>query len=261
MTVSHDCEHCELTGCVLLLLVASLKCYWYNDSVKCYLKHFPASLPVCRWTPNKHQLHSKSYQVLKKTDQKEVAYTESESDHTFSHFHSLDKVFFASNKKCINLLIKTSHRSPQAINTGSQFFVIILRLCLQLTSWSWFTWANLKLVPLPPCQHRGHDRQFKLIQARTQYRSSSFLLRTIKDWNCLPKEVVEAATLVSRASSLQTLQLSIPNPPHPQPNPNSPQTDSEHTNRALGWSPHHVSRRQNDQQFDHGPSTWRRRVL
>ena len=25
--VSHDCEHCELTGCVLLLLAASLKCY------------------------------------------------------------------------------------------------------------------------------------------------------------------------------------------------------------------------------------------
>ena len=62
-----------------------------------------------------------------------------------------------------------------------------------------------KLAPLPSRQRRGHDRQFKLIPARTQYGSTSFLPRTTKDWRCLPKEVVEAITLdtfVSRASFL-----------------------------------------------------------
>ena len=37
-----------------------------------------------------------------------------------------------------------------------------------------------KLAPLPSRQRRGHNRQFKLIPARTQYRSTSFLPRTTK---------------------------------------------------------------------------------
>ena len=60
-----------------------------------------------------------------------------------------------------------------------------------------------QLAPLPSRQRRGHDRQFRFIPV--QYRSTSFLPKTIKDWNCLPKELVEATkldTFVSRASSL-----------------------------------------------------------
>ena len=60
-----------------------------------------------------------------------------------------------------------------------------------------------KLVPLPPRQRRGHSKQFSLITCRTQYRSSAFLPKTVKDWNSLPANVVEANTVdtfVSRAS-------------------------------------------------------------
>ena len=35
--------------------------------------------------------------------------------------------------------------------------------------------------------------------------------------------------------------------------------DSEHRSRALGRTPYHVSRCHNEQQFDRGPSMWRRR--
>ena len=60
-----------------------------------------------------------------------------------------------------------------------------------------------KLVPLPPCQRCTHCQQLSLITTRTQYRSGSFLPRTIRDWNSLPKDAVEATTVdifVSRAS-------------------------------------------------------------
>ena len=64
---------------------------------------------------------------------------------------------------------------------------------------------NIKgqLHPLPPRQRRGHDQQFVLPQCRTQYHQNSFLPRTIKQWNQLPQEVIEANTIdtfVSRAS-------------------------------------------------------------
>ena len=61
-----------------------------------------------------------------------------------------------------------------------------------------------KLVPLPSRQRCTHDSQFTLLTTRTQYRGSSFLPKTIRDWNSLPMEVVEAPTLdafVSRVSN------------------------------------------------------------
>ncbi len=63
-----------------------------------------------------------------------------------------------------------------------------------------------KLVPLPPRQRRGHDNQFTLITCRTQYRGSSFMPRTVKEWNQLPQETVSASTVdtfVSRAAQSQ----------------------------------------------------------
>jgi hypothetical protein len=60
-----------------------------------------------------------------------------------------------------------------------------------------------KLAPLPPRQRRGHSKQFRLITCRTQYRSASFLPRTVRDWNALPAAIAEANTddtFVSSAS-------------------------------------------------------------
>ena len=60
-----------------------------------------------------------------------------------------------------------------------------------------------KLVPLPARQRRSPSRQLKLITCRTQYRGSSFLPRTVRDWNGLPENAVGAETLdtfVSRVS-------------------------------------------------------------
>ena len=51
-----------------------------------------------------------------------------------------------------------------------------------------------KLVPPPQRQHRAHNQQFCLINTRTQYRGGSFPPRTVRDWNHLPSEIVEAAT-------------------------------------------------------------------
>ena len=50
--------------------------------------------------------------------------------------------------------------------------------------------ANLK--PLPQRLRRGHDRQFQLIQCRTNYRQNSFFPRTIAEWNALPQSTMES---------------------------------------------------------------------
>ena len=52
----------------------------------------------------------------------------------------------------------------------------------------------------------GYWKQFSQPHCRTQYQQYSFLPRTIRDWNDLPQEVIEAKTIdtfVSRASRLQ----------------------------------------------------------
>ena len=51
-----------------------------------------------------------------------------------------------------------------------------------------------KLAPLPSCQRCTHDKQLTLLTTRTQYRGSSFLPKTNRDWNSLPMKVVEAPT-------------------------------------------------------------------
>ena len=61
------------------------------------------------------------------------------------------------------------------------------------------------LSPAPPRRRRGHDQQLTIPQCRTQYRQQAFLPRTIRDWNELPQDAVEAKTIdtfVSRASRL-----------------------------------------------------------
>ena len=52
-----------------------------------------------------------------------------------------------------------------------------------------------KLTPPPPRLRRTHDTQFSRIKCRTAYRQTSFLPRTIADWNALPQEVVDAKTV------------------------------------------------------------------
>ena len=52
-------------------------------------------------------------------------------------------------------------------------------------------------------QRRTHCQQLSLITTRTLYRGSSFLPRTIRDWNSLSTDAVEATTVdtfVSHAS-------------------------------------------------------------
>lgn len=52
-----------------------------------------------------------------------------------------------------------------------------------------------KLHPLPSRQRRSHSKQYQLVQCRTLYRASSFLPRTVKDWNNLSEGTVAATTL------------------------------------------------------------------
>ena len=65
----------------------------------------------------------------------------------------------------------------------------------------WRLTLKAKLVPLPSHQRLTHDKQLTLLTARTQYSGSSFLPKTIRDWNSLPMEVVEALTLDAFVSS------------------------------------------------------------
>ena len=60
-----------------------------------------------------------------------------------------------------------------------------------------------KLEPAPVRARRGHDKQLKLLPTRTQYRSTSFLPRTIKEWNALPPDIVEAQTTNAFVSRLR----------------------------------------------------------
>ena len=93
-----------------------------------------------------------------------------------------------------------------------------------------------KLVPLPSRQRRTHDKQLTLLTARTQYRGSSFLPKTTRDWNSLPMKVVEAPTLdafESRVSSLKNI-YNIPPPPPTSPLPHS---DSFYAGPALQRTP------------------------
>ena len=60
-----------------------------------------------------------------------------------------------------------------------------------------------KLQNPPARQRRGHDQQYSQIRCKTQYQQFSFLPRTIKEWNTLSQQTVEASTIdtfVSRAS-------------------------------------------------------------
>ena len=62
-----------------------------------------------------------------------------------------------------------------------------------------------KLEPLPPRQRRRHQH-LTVIPCRTQFRQHAFLPRTVRDWNALPKEAVEANaldTFVARVSRSQ----------------------------------------------------------
>ena len=64
-----------------------------------------------------------------------------------------------------------------------------------------------KLATPPPCQRRTHCQQLSLITTRTQYQGGSFLPCTIRDWNSLSIDAVEATTVdtfVSRASTDQS---------------------------------------------------------
>ena len=56
---------------------------------------------------------------------------------------------------------------------------------------------NIKseLHPLSSRQRRGHNQQLVIPQCRTQYHQNSFLPRTIKQWNSLPQEAIEANTI------------------------------------------------------------------
>ena len=71
--------------------------------------------------------------------------------------------------------------------------------------------------PLPSRQRCTHDKQLTLLTTRTQYRGCSFLPKTIRDWNSLPMEIVEAPTLDARISNWKTTSIVSPasNPPPP----------------------------------------------
>ena len=45
-----------------------------------------------------------------------------------------------------------------------------------------------ELKPLPERSRRGHSKQFVVPRSRTEYHRNSFLPRTIRNWNALPKK-------------------------------------------------------------------------
>merc|ERR1712074_174597 len=54
-----------------------------------------------------------------------------------------------------------------------------------------------RMKPLPSRARRGHSQQLERIPGKAQYHQSSFLPRTIMDWNSLPQAAVEAKTPTS----------------------------------------------------------------
>lgn len=59
-----------------------------------------------------------------------------------------------------------------------------------------------KLEPAPERSRRGNNQQLKLIPSRTKYRSDSFLPTTVKEWNSLPNDVVNAGSVDSFVARL-----------------------------------------------------------
>lgn len=57
-----------------------------------------------------------------------------------------------------------------------------------------------KLHTLPERRRRGHSHQLVIPHCRTKYQQDAFLTRTIKDWNELASEAVEAKTIDSFVS-------------------------------------------------------------
>ena len=52
-----------------------------------------------------------------------------------------------------------------------------------------------KLHPLPPRRRRGHSHQLTIPHCHTKHQQNAFLIHTIKDWNGLPIDAVEAKTI------------------------------------------------------------------
>ena len=67
-------------------------------------------------------------------------------------------------------------------------------------------------TPLPAPHPLSHCQQLSLITTRTQYRGGSFSPRTIRDWNSVTLQGVEATTgdtFVSRASHWPVTELAF----------------------------------------------------
>ena len=87
------------------------------------------------------------------------------------------------------------------------FFFLLKQICaVHLYSFrrfelSWFCsffmfiYIALPAPPPPPRQRYTHCQQLSLITTRTQYRDGFFLSHTIRDWNFLSKDEVEAITV------------------------------------------------------------------
>eukprot|EP00745_Piridium_sociabile_P026666 TRINITY_DN4257_c0_g1_i3.p1 TRINITY_DN4257_c0_g1~~TRINITY_DN4257_c0_g1_i3.p1 ORF type:complete len:110 (+),score=21.45 TRINITY_DN4257_c0_g1_i3:1278-1607(+) len=63
-----------------------------------------------------------------------------------------------------------------------------------------------KLIPPPMRQRRSNNQQFSQIMCRTTYRQAGFLPRTIKEWNTLPQDTVDAKTTDTFASRVTQWQ-------------------------------------------------------
>ena len=64
-----------------------------------------------------------------------------------------------------------------------------------------------KMIPPPERDRRTHDQQISKLSGGPSYRNSSFLPRTIGDWNSLPQSVVEAKTVQTFVSRVAKSNL------------------------------------------------------